>query len=93
MSTGSIFSSDTNISHGTFSSTHRNSDLLLYRPRIYSGLIKLIAGSLSGITGFNILYDNLENDKYGITCTTEFDLSQMPTLTDIARKVAQTEGT
>ena len=59
----------------------------------YSVLLKLVAGSLVGTTYYNCVYKNTEvTEDIDKTCPPLDDL-QVPTLTGVARKVAQCGGT
>ena len=61
--------------------------------KTYSGLMKLIAGSMEGYTDYHDIYSGIGNTENSSDSDKETSASPVPTLIDTARKVARYEGT
>ena len=63
--------------------------------KTFSGLIKLISGTLTETTDYKTVYDDMDetpgND--GSTSSTTSHLYSAPSLIDVARRVAKADGT
>ena len=61
--------------------------------KTYSGVLKLIAGSLEGYTDYHSIYNDIGDAEIDSVPEKNADDSTIPTLVDIAGKVARHEGT
>ena len=61
--------------------------------KTYSGLMKLIAGSMGGYTAYHDIYSGIGNTENSSDSDKETSASPVPTLIDTARKVARYDGT
>ena len=59
----------------------------------YSSVLKLIAGSLEGYTDHHNIYSDTGHTRQDSVPDKTLETSQVPTLLEVARKVAQYEGT
>ena len=63
-----------------------------YTRRTYSVMLKLIAGSLVGTTDYIFIYDDMDDMELDGATENQIPGSPVPTLVDVARRVAKFEG-